>query len=56
MAVKKPSTVLPKVRMHSARLKRLYAHRTAIDVLIQRLEEYARFRTVRLDERRRRAA
>ncbi len=52
MLVKKAVTVYS-TRTQKVELQQLYARRTAIDALIESLEEYHRCRSKRLDQRKR---
>ena len=55
MLAKKGSPTSP-ARVNRKELEYLYARRTAIDSLIQSLEEYDRFRAQRMEEPRRKTA
>ena len=48
--------VIPASRISKASLERLYERHLAIDALIESLEEYDRYRSKRLDERKRKVA
>jgi hypothetical protein len=41
---------------HRQKLESLYAHRTALDAVIQHLEEYNRYRVQRLEPQKRKTA
>ena len=56
MFVKKASMSTSPSREHRKQLQYLYARRTAIDTLIQSLEEYDRFRALRIAGRKRKSA
>ena len=45
-------TVLPPARGIRRELQDLYAHRSTIDALIQSLEQYDRFRALRMERQR----
>ena len=53
MFAKKAQTAASPARTHRKQLQYLYARRSAIDALIQTLEEYDRFRSVRYSARKR---
>ncbi len=55
-AKKAPVATAPLPQMKRKELEYLYARRSAIDALIQSLEEYDRFRTLRADTARRKMA
>ena len=56
MFAKKPQLTATSSRGYQKELEQLYARRSAINSLIQSLEEYDRFRVRRIDERKRKTA
>ena len=57
LAKKAPaSTVVPRPRTSRTPLENLYARHMAIDVVIESLEDYDRYRARRLDEHKRKSA
>ncbi len=56
MFVKKAPNSASPVRAHRKQLEYLYARRSAIDALIQTLEDYGRFRSMRVSATKRKSA
>jgi hypothetical protein len=56
LAKKAPASAVPGPRNSKAPLETLYARHMAIDILIESLEEYGRYRARRLDEHKRKSA
>jgi hypothetical protein len=56
MFVKKPLPSISPGRVYRKELEYLHARRSAIDILIQSLEEYDRFRAKRMEYRKRKTA
>ena len=56
MFAKKGSVSSTSTRTYKTKLEHLYAHRSALDALIESLEEYERYRIRRLYERKRKTA
>jgi hypothetical protein len=56
LAKKTPASAVRGPRNSKAPLETLYARHMAIDILIESLEEYGRYRARRLDEHKRKSA